>query len=111
MLWNIGVLFTATQIPQLTIENDSEIDLLYSRNIGTVTRVFSLICRCEVWNNINTVTDVNQGTVVINSTNWFGVAKRRTPYCNAFAESGHVSGDVGTDRGVSRESCENKTSS
>ena len=105
------MLFTATQIPQLTIENDSDIDLLYSCNIGTVTRVFSLICRCEVSNNINTVTDVKKGTVVVNSTNWFGVARRRTPYCNAFTESGYVSRDVGTDRGVSRESCGNKTSS
>ena len=102
------MLVTATQIPLLTIENDSDIDLLYSRSIGAVTRVFSLICRCEVSNNINTVTDVNQGTLVVNVTNWFGVAKRRTPYCNSFTESSYIGRDVGTDDSVPRESCGNK---
>ena len=105
------MLFTATQIPLLTIEDDSDIDLLYSRSIGAVTSEFSLICRCEVPNNINTVIDVNQGTLMVDATNWFGVAKRRTPYCNSFAESGYISRDVGTDGGVPRESCGDKTTS
>ena len=105
------MLFRATQIPVLTIENDGDIDLLYSRSIGAVTSVFSLICRCELSNNINTVIDVNQGTLMVNATNWFGVSKRRTPYCNSFTQSGYISRDVGTDGGVPRESCENKTPS
>lgn len=105
------MLFTATQIPLLTIENDSDIDLLYSRSIGAVTSVFSLICRCELSNNINTVINVNQGTLMVNATNWFGVAKRGTPYCNSFTQSGYMSRDVGTDGGVSRESWGNKTPS